>query len=43
VLAKIGLIGFIYLAVLVLTRELTAADLGMGRAPRASAEPGSEL
>jgi O-antigen/teichoic acid export membrane protein len=46
VLAKIGLIGLIYLAVLVLTREVTSADLGMGKAPAAEGppeEPGSEL
>jgi O-antigen/teichoic acid export membrane protein len=39
VVAKIGLIGFVYLGILVLSRELTAADLGMGKAPRAPGPP----
>jgi O-antigen/teichoic acid export membrane protein len=46
VVPKLGLIGLIYLAILVLTREVTAADLGMGKAPAAEVppeEPGSEL
>jgi O-antigen/teichoic acid export membrane protein len=46
VVAKIGLIGSIYLAVLVLTREVTRADLGVGKAPyrKVSPEdPGNEL
>jgi O-antigen/teichoic acid export membrane protein len=46
VVAKIGLIGLIYVAILALSREITAADLGMGRAPAAEVppeEPGSDL
>ena len=45
VVPKIGLIGLIYLGVLILTRELTSADLGMGKAPKPDVpeEPGSEL
>jgi O-antigen/teichoic acid export membrane protein len=34
VVAKIGVLGAVYLGLLVLTREVTAADLGMGKAPR---------
>jgi O-antigen/teichoic acid export membrane protein len=46
VVVKIGVIGLLYLAVLVLSRELTAADIGMGKAPKPEVlpeEPGSEL
>jgi O-antigen/teichoic acid export membrane protein len=45
VVPKIGLIGLIYVGALILTREVTSADLGMGKAPRPDVpeEPGSEL
>jgi O-antigen/teichoic acid export membrane protein len=43
VVPKIGLVGLVYLAVLVLSRELTAADLGMDKAPKPPEEPRSEL
>jgi hypothetical protein len=46
VVVKIGVIGLLYLGILVLSRELTAADIGMGKMPKpevAPEEPGSEL
>jgi O-antigen/teichoic acid export membrane protein len=45
VVPKIGLIGLIYVGALILTREITSADLGMGKAPSPDVpeEPGSEL
>jgi stage V sporulation protein B len=39
VIAKVLLAGVVYLAVLIATRELTSADLGMGRRPRPPSKP----